>query len=174
MEICSSQLKIAHLQKISVDRKNSPKTLSKNLKQAAISGVIDVALCLEAANFIDCIIRDKQNRINDTFKFDQSDTDINYLVVLILKITRKSHQRILSYLLKNAGKIVNSEDICRECGTSQNTLKVQMSHLRSDLRKAGALNLLKSVRANSLCNESGYIIMLDELNKLKDNDQIMN
>ena len=168
MEIYSSQLKIPNLRKIALDRKNNPRTLSKNLKEAAISGVIDVTLCLEAANFIDCIIKDQQNRINDTFNCDQNDTEIDYIIVLVLKITRKSHQKILSYLVKNAGKIVNSKDICRECGTTQNTFKVQMSHLRSDLKKAGALNLLKSVRANSLCNESGYIVLLDELNKLKD------
>lgn len=151
----------------SILKKINPKTLSKKLKLAARSGEIDLALCLEAANFIDGVIDDQANSNNESIDIEYSDAEFQYLISIILKIRRKSHQTILICLMRNAGKIVSTKDMCTECNSTYSTFKVQISHLRSELKNVGALNLIQSIRTNSICTEGGYIIMKDEMQKIR-------
>ena len=71
--------------------------------------------------------------------------------------------------MKNAGKVLDYESICKSCGTKSNSLRVQIYHIRSHIRKNGIYNLIQSVRSHDLCSENGYLILEDELSKLIDN-----
>lgn len=143
---------------------NNPQNISNKLRIAAVNREIDEILFLDAADFIDSIINDKNNETKNKFN-----VSAEYVILTILKIGRISHQKILFFLMKNVGKVLDCESICKSCGTKSNSLRVQISHIRSHLRKNGIYNLIQSVRSHDLGSKNGYLILEYELSKLIDN-----
>ena len=160
----NSEPKSTRLLNVPVIGTSNPEDLSKKLRMAATGGMIDVRLCLEAANLIDNLVQEACKPIS--LQVELKSREIEYIVIILLKIRRKSHQKILIYLMKNAGKVVDSNNIAQACGANPSTIKVHISHLRSCLKKIGLDDLIRSIRSSNSCADNGYMVMIDQLKAL--------
>jgi hypothetical protein len=142
---------------------NSLELLSSKLKLAVNKGEVELDTFLEAANFINDELTSNRRKGRQFAVHQMERYDVDYITMILLQTSRRTHQKIIKYLLANLGKVNNSFDICETCGITYGSLRVQMSHIRSNLKKIGINNLILTVRKQNCDNDNGYIIMADKL-----------
>jgi hypothetical protein len=148
---------------------NNLELLSSKLKLAVNKGEVELDTFLEAANFINHELTSSRRQGRQFAVHQMERHDVDYITMILLQTSRKTHQKIIKYLLANLGKVNNSFDICERCDITYGSLRVQMSHIRSNLKKIGINNLILTVRKQNSDNDNGYIIMADKLDMVVKN-----